>query len=46
MSSQNGNLQKTTNITLKPPFSSRVTHSMDSDGNGDIDDGAWFINPF
>lgn len=46
MSSQNGNLQKTTDITLKPPFASRATHSMDNNGDGTIDDGAWFINPF
>jgi photosystem II stability/assembly factor-like uncharacterized protein len=46
MSSQNGNLQKTGDITLKPPFSTRVTSSLDANGDGTIDDGAWFINPF
>lgn len=46
MSSQNGALRKTENIFLKPPITISATNELDSDGDGNIDDGAWFINPF
>ncbi|MGB0431207.1 MAG: T9SS type A sorting domain-containing protein, partial [Bacteroidia bacterium] len=46
MSSQNGHIQKTQNLSMFNMTSSSVMMDMDANADGEIDDGAWFINPF
>ncbi|MBI1184337.1 T9SS type A sorting domain-containing protein [bacterium] len=46
MSSQNGAIAKTTHLDYDIPTSTGIMNQLDGDHNGQIDDGAWFINPF
>jgi photosystem II stability/assembly factor-like uncharacterized protein len=46
LSYQNGAIRKTNRIDYPVPQTISVINELDGDNNGEIDDGAWFINPF
>lgn len=46
VSYQRGNVFRTDNADMISPFFYDIKNELDSDGDGDVDDGAWFINPF
>lgn len=46
VSYQNGKIRRADNSQNPFPTYFSVTYELDGDGNGSIDDGAWFINPF
>jgi len=46
VSYQNGIIQRTDDAYMTIPGFYNIVGDLDADGNGDIDDGAWFINPF
>lgn len=46
VSSQNGNIRKTGDVTFLSPLTSSVRNELDENNDSAIDDGAWFINPF
>lgn len=46
VSSQNGNLRKTTRVDLPVPQTIRVLNELDANFDGTVDDGAYFIHPF
>lgn len=43
---QNGNILRTDDITAPSPDFDRIKNELDQNNDGDIDQGAWFINPF
>ncbi len=43
---QNGRIYATNNAYKRKPAFSDIMNEMDADGDNNIDDGAWFINPF
>lgn len=46
VSSQNGNLRKTSRVDFPVPQTSRVLNELDANRDGTVDDGAYFIHPF
>jgi len=46
VSSQNGNLRKTGRVDVAIPSTIDVRNDLDANRDGNIDDGAWFIQPF
>jgi hypothetical protein len=46
VSYQNGTIHRADDADLNAPSFYYIADEMDADGDGDIDDGAWFINPF
>jgi photosystem II stability/assembly factor-like uncharacterized protein len=43
---QNGRLRKTLDYTKKNPVTFDIVNDMDLNGNGEVDDGVWFIHPY
>jgi hypothetical protein len=46
VSYQNGTIHRTDDASSLYPFFYNSMNNLDADNDGDIDDGAWFINPF
>lgn len=46
LSTQNGNIRKTPDYKAAKPYTFDIRSILDDNGDGTIDDGAWFINPF
>ncbi|MCB9234723.1 MAG: T9SS type A sorting domain-containing protein [Bacteroidia bacterium] len=46
VSYQNGRIFRTINAQSSFPVFQNVANELDNNGNGSIDDGTWFINPF
>lgn len=45
-SSQNGNIRRTLDLGSPNPSFTNIRNDLDDNFDGNIDDGAWFINPF
>lgn len=46
VSTQNGGIRRAINSQSTFPTYTSALNQLDGDGNGSVDDGAWFINPF